>query len=141
MIWILLAALGVPLWLIVGVLAAGLLSRKAFKKAPGVFPAKLRLSAGVASGIKSSWPRLPAYARWVHDVLLVHHGLALVRNSALPVAEVSGRIVSGKPEEVKRLGPQPMLLSVVLDNGATVDVAAPAEARDVMVGPFTGVLV
>jgi hypothetical protein len=38
MVWILLAALGVPVWLVVGVLAAGLWSRRALKRSPGVFP-------------------------------------------------------------------------------------------------------
>ena len=49
MIWILLAALGVPLWLIVGALTAGLLARRAFKRGLGVFPAKLRVVAGASS--------------------------------------------------------------------------------------------
>jgi hypothetical protein len=36
MIWILLAALGIPLWMIVGALIAALRSRRAFKRAAGV---------------------------------------------------------------------------------------------------------
>ena len=141
MIWILLAALGVPLWLIIGALTAGLLSRRAFKRSPGVFPAKLRVTAGASSGTGPSWPRMPVYARWVHDVLLVHQGIALVRSRALPVASVTGPITTASPDDVKKLGPRPMLLALVVDDGSTVELAAPDDARDAMVGPFCGVLV
>jgi hypothetical protein len=140
MVWILLAALGVPVWLVVGALAAGLWSRRAFKRAPGVFPAKLRVEAGEVPGFKTSWPRGAAYARWVHDVLLVHRGLALVRNNVLAVAGANGPLVVGGPEEITRLGPSPVVLSLTLDGGATVELAGRSEDRDAVVGPYPGVL-
>src|SRR3954471_20620014 len=104
MIWIMLAALGVPVWLIVGALTAGLLSRRAFKRSPGVFPAKLRVISGAFPGIGPGWRRMPAYAQWVHDVLIVQQGNALVRNRALPVASATGRITSANPDDLKKLG-------------------------------------
>jgi hypothetical protein len=140
MVWILLAALGVPLWLVVGALAAGLWSRRAFKQAPGVFPAKLRVTAGEEPGMETSWPRRPAYARWVHDVLLVHQGLALVRNRALPVASVTGPLLSVRTGEITKLGPSPVVLALTLDSGAMAELASPSDERDVMVGPYAGVL-
>jgi hypothetical protein len=138
MVWILLAALGVPVWLVVGALAAALWSRHAFKRAPGVFPAKLRVVAGKVPGVDASWPRLPLYARWVHDVLLVHHGLALVRISVLPVESVSGPLVD-RPE-ITRLGASPVVLALTLDGGAHAELAGPSEDRDDVVGPYTGPL-
>jgi hypothetical protein len=140
MVWILLAALGVPLWFLVGVLAAGLWSRRAFKRLPGVFPAKVRAVAGDVPGIKASWPRSTVYARWVHDVLLVHRGLALVRNSALPVASADGPLVDGEPEETTGLGPAPVVLVVTVDGGAKVAVAGRSQDRDAVVGPYAAVL-
>lgn len=140
MVWILLAALGVPLWLVVGALAAGLWSRRAFKRAPGVFPAKLRVAAGEVAGVKSSWPRGAAYARWVHDVLLVHRGFALARNDAFPVASAAGPLVDGDPDEITHLGSSPVTLVLTLDNGATAELAGPSEDRDAVVGPYAGVL-
>jgi hypothetical protein len=140
MVWILLAALGVPVWLVVGALAASLWSRRAFKRTPGVFPAKLRVSPGKAAGVHTSWPRLPLYARWVHDVLLVHHGLALVRVSVLPVASVNGPLVLGEPEEITRLGPSPVVLALTLDGGANAELAGQTEHRNDLVGPYTGPL-
>jgi hypothetical protein len=141
MIWILLAALGVPLLLVVGALTGALLSQRAFKRRSGVFRAKLRVTAGECQGIKTSWSRLPMYACWVHDVLLVHQGIALVRSRALPVARVTGPIAATSPDTVKKLGPKPIVLPLVLDDNTTVEVAAPADSREIVVGPFFGSLV
>lgn len=87
MIWILLAAVGVPLWLVVGALAAGLWSRRNFKKSPGVFRAKAQQMSPEQTAV--DWSHLKVYGRWVHDVLLLHQGLALVRNRALPVRRLT----------------------------------------------------
>jgi hypothetical protein len=136
MVWILLGALAVPLWLVVGVLAAGLWSRRAFKRTPGVFPAKVRVAAGQVAPFKASWPRTHGHARWVHDVVLVHRGLALLRTQALPVASVEGPLVSRMPYEVTDLGPLPVVLTLTLDSGATVDLAARVEDSEAVVGPY-----
>jgi len=45
-IWIVLAALGIPIWLVLGGLAASLMSRRSFKRRDGVFSAKLRVVSG-----------------------------------------------------------------------------------------------
>jgi hypothetical protein len=140
MVWIVLAALGVPVWLLVGALAAGLWSRRAFKRAPGVFPAKLRVATRDQPGDETSWSRRPVYARWVHDVLLVHRGFALVRNSALPVGSVTGPLVAGEPDELTGLGPSPVVLALTIDGGATAELAGRTEDRDALVGPYAGVL-
>jgi hypothetical protein len=83
MIWALLALLGVPLWLIVGVLAAGLWSRRRFKRQPGVFRLKFRESD------EARWSRRFSYGRIVHDVLVVNAGLALIRTGVFGISSVS----------------------------------------------------
>jgi hypothetical protein len=132
--------LGVPVWLLVGVLAAGLWSRRAFRRSAGVFPAKLRVVAGEVPGFKTSWPRGRAYARWVHDVLLVHRGFALVRYKALPVEYAGGPLLEGDPDQITGLGPSPMVLALTLDGGATAELAGPSEDREAVVGPYAGAL-
>src|SRR5688572_20909322 len=117
MIWLLLAALGVPIWLVVGALGASLWSRKRFQQAPGVFTCGLRRIAGDAAAHQPAWPRLPTYARWVHDVLIVHAGLALVRNAALPVASVEPMDASDAVPAPKRLGETPSFIRLRLDDG------------------------
>jgi len=130
-IWIVLAALGVPIWLVVGALLGATWSRKRFQRAPGVFPCKVRAVSGTDGSEK--WSRSTAYARWVHDVLIVHAGLALVRNRALPVAGVDGPIVTAP--DVKLKGGTTASLRLRLDGGAIVEVAAPASIGG-LAGPF-----
>lgn len=79
MIWALLALLGVPVWLVVGVLSGALISRRRFRAQEDVF-ALSRRDHG-----EDDWPRRLAYGRYVHDVLLVNTGLALVRTEVVVV--------------------------------------------------------
>ena len=138
MIWILLAALGIPLWMIAGLLVGAGLSRRAFKRTPGVFPAKLRAVSADVEHVKRTWPRRPCYVRWVHDVLLVQRGLALMRTHALPIAHATGPVSLPSSATIRALGADPLVMTIVLDDGTEVQIAAPAEFREPMVGPFLG---
>ena len=137
MIWAILAVLGVPIWLVVAGLGTALLrSRSQFKKRPGVFMAKIRLRSGSFEGIGEKWTPMPIAALWVHDVLLVHKVLPLVRTIPLPVAEALGTVQEANPSEIKRLGEQPALLTFRLDNGAELELATPGDSSSVALGPF-----
>ena len=132
MIWIALAALGVPIWLVLGALGGALWSRRHYRRAPGVFPCKIRLTSG--SQAPGAWTRGTAYARWVHDVLLVHTGLALVRYRALPVAGIDGSISQLPAVKVK--GDAAVSVRLRLDDGHHVEVAGPGSTREGLAGPF-----
>lgn len=121
MIWIILAALGVPIWLVVGMLAGALLSRRHVRRQPGVFKAKLRRDPGSVPGPRKKWRR--AYALWIHDVLLTFGGVALMRTRPLPVAEVLQELEPTAPGEVKGLGESPRAMRLGLDDGSVVAVA------------------
>jgi hypothetical protein len=135
-IWIILAALGIPICMVLGGLGASLLSRRSFKRRNGVFPVKLRVVSGEAATLKTSWPRRPGYARWVHDVLLVQHGLALLRTEALAVADVTHTISPSGADDLRGLGDAPLVMTLELDGGASVELAAASVDRGTMVGPF-----
>jgi len=92
MIWALLAILGVPIWLVVGGLILTLLNRRRFKKQPDVFRMKFRAEED------SKWPRQAAYARWIHDVLLINKGIGLVPTTAVGIKEF---VESSDSESVK----------------------------------------
>jgi hypothetical protein len=128
MIWILLAVLGVPLWLVAGALIAGLWSRRSFCRSPGVFKTTLRLHEGEVHGLDGSWPRLPGYGRWVHDVLIVHRGMALVRTTAYPVASCGPALAPTEPPP-SHLGDAPLVMQLALDDGAIIEMGVPHEAN------------
>jgi hypothetical protein len=82
MIWATLALLGVPIWLVVGALIGAMFSRHHFRAQDDVFPLLFR-EAG-----DDKWPRRLAYGRYVHNVLIVNHGLAQIRTSVHVVEDV-----------------------------------------------------
>ena len=126
-----LATLGVPLWLVVGVLLLAFWSRRQFQKGTGVFPCRVREVLG--SGQEAGWGRAMSYGRWVHDVLLLHSGIALIRYRALPVASVEKPIASA---EGTRFKGDVVSIQLRLDDGSVVEVSGPAEAAQLLAGPF-----
>jgi hypothetical protein len=82
-IWALLAILGVPIWLVVGVLAGALVSRRRFQAQPEVFRLKEREAE------QAKWPRRTAHGRLIHDVFIVNSGLALVRTTVRGIRSVT----------------------------------------------------
>jgi hypothetical protein len=129
MIWIILYALGIPLWLIIGAITSAVVSRRRFRREPGVFASKVRREPGA-----EAWPRAKSYGRWVHDVLIVHRGLALVRHAAMGVVTATGPLVV---TDAKGLGDEPSSVSLHLDDGSTLDVAAARSDAELLPGPFT----
>jgi hypothetical protein len=141
MIAILLAVLGVPLWLVAGMVLATLYHRRRVRQAPGVFRCQVRTVAGTGGALKTTWGRMPGYAHWVHDVLLVNQGLALIRVLPIGVVEVVTGPDKGDPAEIKRLGPAPRVLTLRVDGDSTVEVAAGEQDERRMLGPFAGTAV
>ena len=113
MIWALLALLGVPIWLVIGGLTGALVSRKRFQRQDGVFTLSFREHGD------TGWPRGLAHGRYVHDVLLVNSGLALVR-TALHAVEHAERF---DPDEPPAKIDDPVAWTLTLDDGRRVDVA------------------
>ena len=70
MIWALLAVLGVPIWLIVGILGGAIWNRRTFQHRPGVFKmAKRDVGA-------TGWKRKSvSHARCISNVLVTNGGL------------------------------------------------------------------
>jgi hypothetical protein len=117
-IWALLAILGVPIWLIVGALAAVLVSRRRFLAQPEVFKLKLRPVDG------EKWPRRNAYGRLVHDVLILNSGPALVRTT---VRGVKSAVERPADEEIPGFD-QPTIFELAFDDGPAALVAVDRSA-------------
>lgn len=116
MIWALLAMLGVPIWLIVGALTGALVSRRRFRSQPEVFAVLTREHGDDA------WPRRAAYGRYVHGVLLVNSGLALVRTRVWAVDRLEA-CPSDAP--LGKLA-DPQCWTATLDDGRQYDLAVAA---------------
>ena len=127
MIWALLALLGVPIWLIVGALTTASVSRRSFRRSEGAFPLRLREAS-------DSKFRRKAYGRWVHDVLMVNKGIALVLTTPYGVRSLKRH--QGVKGPIKGLGDDTLVFDLLTEEGSSVVIAIAAEHRDLGVGPF-----
>lgn len=93
MIWALLALLGIPIWLIVGLLIGVGMSRRAFKQQPGVFELVVRAENA------EKWARSTSYGRVVNDVLIINRGAALLRTEINAVEAVSEFDIGDGPKK------------------------------------------
>ncbi len=123
MIWAVLAFFGVPLWLIVGALAAAAFSRRSFIKQPGVFEAKIRLIDGNAVGIGANWQFIRVNGRWIHDVLLINRGVALMRVTPIGATGRAGERRLAPRDTVTIRGRQPLVQMFYTDTGARFELA------------------
>jgi hypothetical protein len=128
--------LGIPLWIVLGIIGLKLWQRYQFKQLPDSFEAKIRVESGAVGGFKEKWPRISGYAVWVQTVLIVYEGLGLGKDTPLPVAALEGPVNTSLVDEAKRLGDNPVVFRLTLDDGATLLLAVPEEARTIAVGPF-----
>jgi hypothetical protein len=109
------------------------ISRKRWvRRQPAAFPGRIRTVEGQFDGVGAKWRR--GYGRWVRDVLVWNKAPLLFRNEFVPVDVLSSER-SGAPDELKRLGDDPVV--VELRSGeATIEVAASGENRDRLRGPY-----
>ena len=128
----LLAVLGVDLIVIVVLLAITISRRRWVSRQPAAFAGRIRVAHGECDGIGSKWQR--GYGRWVRDVLVWTKAPFLFRNELLSVDALTGER-SGAPDELKRLGDDPVVLAL-MTGAATIEVAAAGEDRDLVRGPY-----
>ena len=129
MIWVILAALGVPLWLVaIGILVLVLNNRR-LRKRPGDIAVRV-----LRPGTKR-WSR--GHAIWVSNVFAWRKSPAAWSEDLLEVCDASPRAAT--PEEHKKLhhlSDDPAVVSLALAGGKILDVAVPPEHRAVLLGPF-----
>ena len=109
-----LALLGIPIWLLIGALVGALFSRHNFKARADVVPLMFRAAGD------DKWPRGLAYGRYVHNVLIVNHGLAQIHTSVHVVEHVE-RLDLGDTT-FKHID-DPIAFTVRLDDGSEYELA------------------
>lgn len=137
MIIALLSMLGVPLWLLLGWVAAGIWHRHDLKQnLPTLFKMKVRVVKGGYRHIDGTFSHTAALAIWAHDVLIIEKGLLVARNLHFPVAEGVQAPQPADPRQVKHLGDNPVTMQFELDDGTIIEIAVPGENQDLGCGPF-----
>ena len=127
-----LAVLGIDLIVIAAFLLLLLGRRRWLKRQPGEFAGAVRVSGGAVDGLKPKWKR--GSGRWVRDVFVWSKGPLMFTNELVPVDRVLGE-QPADAADVKRLGDKPVVIELASE-GATIEVAAKAEHRALVIGPF-----
>jgi hypothetical protein len=106
------------------------------RRQPGSFRCKIRVLAGWSPGFKTNWPRRVARAMWASNVLIVYPARAVIRVHPVAVTCAHGAVHAVPKHEVTRLGPDPVALDLLLDEGSRLEIAAPAQSRTLLCGPY-----
>ncbi|WP_166787845.1 DUF2550 family protein [Cryobacterium adonitolivorans] len=132
MVIALLVVLGVDLAVLLAFLVVVLARRRWVMSQPGAFRGVIRVVGGDIHGLRPKWSR--GYGRWVRDVFVWTKAPFLFRNELLE-ADGLNQERPARPNEVKRLGEEPVVIQVRA-SGATVELAANADAREQLLGPY-----
>jgi hypothetical protein len=130
----LLAVLGVDLIVIIALLGVVLTRRHWVRRQPGAFKGAVRVVDGDVHGLTSKWKR--GSGRWVGEVFVWSKAPFLFRNELVAAQGLSAKVRTAEPDEIKRLGKHPVVVPVLIDSGAQIEVAAGEDQRELAGGPF-----
>ncbi len=119
-----------------GALVAARTRRARFCPSATTFPCLVRFTERRRTPERGRWTRRRWRAAWAHDVLLLQHGRLLPRVTALPVRMPEEALRNAWRGEVTRLGPDPVVVLLRLEDDSLVEVAAEHAHRHDLVGPF-----
>ncbi|MDX6729121.1 MAG: hypothetical protein QOK49_3926 [Baekduia sp.] len=131
MVWVILAAVGVPLWLCAAAIATLVLRNRSLRGRAQDIPIRVRTDP------EKRWRR--GHGVWTHDVLSFRASPAAWKESLLWVTGVEVRpATTAEEQKLHRLGQQPVVAELTLHDGATLEVAACAADADSVCGPYRG---
>ena len=130
MIWAILAAVGVPLWLCALGLLTVVVQNRRLRKRYGDIPVRVRRPG------KNRWRR--GHAIWVADVFAWRGSPAAWDEELLEVTGATLRAAdTAECKKLRRLGENPAIATFALADGEpTLEVAAGAAQRAALLGPF-----
>jgi hypothetical protein len=126
MIWAILIAVGVPLWLCVAGILTFVLRNRALRTRAGNIPCRLRTAPD------KRWVR--GHGVWVHDVFAFRGSPAAWSEQLLWAADIESRPSSAdEDKKLHGIGSRPVIATIVGRNGdGTVEVAARREDGDLL---------
>jgi hypothetical protein len=127
MIWVILAAVGVPLWLIAIALITLLLRNRTLRHRPGNVPVRVR-----APGKR--WDR--GHAGWVHDVFAFRGSPAAWAEVLEYVQAATARPATREEAHKLRGLDEPIIATLTTDDGRTIEIAASRRDRAKLLAPF-----
>jgi len=76
------------------------------------------------------------WAAWHDDVLVVRRGPVLARTIRLRATLAPAGVYAVPPDDATRCGNRPIAAGLRVSDGSQLEVAAAAEAREALVGPY-----
>lgn len=131
MIWAILIFLGVPLWLCAMGILMLIRNNSSLRKRPGNVPVRIKPPG------KTRW--VPGHAVWVHDVLAFRASPAAWKELLVWVTEAVAREPTAEEaKKLHRLGDEKVVAVLSSNAGAAIEIAARAEHREALLGPYAG---
>ena len=130
----LLALLGIDLSVVLGLLVTVVLRRRWVRRRPGVFAGAVHVVDGTVEGLSPKWTR--GYGRWVGSVLVWTTRPFLLRNVLVALDGPGGTPRPAGPDEVKRLGEEPVVVTLQARGRGRLEVAARHDGAALALGPF-----
>ena len=129
MIWALLAAVGVPLWLCAAGILTLVLRNRALRHRPGNIACRLRVTPD------GRWIR--GHGVWVHDVFAFRGSPAAWKERLLWAIDVEVRpATEDEARKLRALGDHPVVATIAgTPDDATIEVAAREEDELLLLGP------
>lgn len=129
MVWVILAAVGVPLWLCAIALLTLVFRNRSLRKRPGNVPVRVR--RGEAGRARAG------HAVWISDVFVWRGSPAAWKEELEQVSSASLRPANEDERGgLHRIGDDPVIASLTLGDGGTIQVAARREHAAALLGPF-----
>jgi hypothetical protein len=132
MIWAILAAVGVPLWLCAIAILTLVMRNRALRTRPGNVPVRVRPEG------RSRW--MPGHGLWVHDVFAYRGSPAAWKEGLLLVTAATERPADAEERKhLRRIGDEPVIATLTVDDSDTtrrIDVAACASDARTLLGPY-----
>jgi hypothetical protein len=129
MIWVALAAIGVPLWLCAAAILTLILRNRSLRRRPGNVPVRVR------GENKHRWS--PGHGVWIHDVFAFRGLPAAWREALVWASDAAVRIADDHERKgLHRVGDSPVVVTLTLKEGGTLELAASSEHKGELLGPF-----
>ena len=129
MIWVILAAIGVPLWLCALALTTMVFRNRSLRKRPGNVPVRIRMPG------KTRWS--PGHGVWIHDVFAFRGSPAAWKEALILAEDAIARPASAdERKRLHRIGDEPVIATLKADSGESIDLAARGADRWTLLGPF-----